>query len=101
MRHALQQRLALSLPHSVWQLDETAMRQILDAELGWPAIHAIRLHDDANLNVGRIRDERNMLRDMAPSERPTADDLLTLPIVYQGKGNTRRCHRLPVTSGPA
>lgn len=85
LRHALQQRLALSLPHSVWQLDETAMRQILDAELGWPAIHAIRLHDDANLNVGRIRDERNMLRDMAPSERPTADDLLTLPIVYQGK----------------
>ncbi|TDR81595.1 sensor histidine kinase [Paludibacterium purpuratum] len=84
LRTALQERLALSLPHGVWQLDDQYIQLTLDAELGWQSLIAIRIKGDAGLNIGRIRDSRG-LRDMTPTEEPAADDILTIPIVYQGK----------------
>ncbi len=85
LRTALKERLALSLPHGVWQLDDQYIRLTLDAELGWPSIDAIRIRGDAGLNVGRIRDNHGVIRDMTPLEHPTADDVLKVPIIYQGK----------------
>ncbi|GGY02547.1 sensor histidine kinase [Paludibacterium paludis] len=85
LRLALKERLALSLPHGVWQLDDQYIRLTLDAELGWPSLTAIRIRGDAGLNVGRIRDGKGGIRDMTPSEQPSADDILKVPIVYQGK----------------
>jgi two-component system NtrC family sensor kinase len=84
LRSALNERLALSLPHGVWQLDDQYIQLTLDAELGWKSLIAIRIKGDAGLNIGRIRDSHG-LRDMTPSEEPSADDVLTVPIVYQGK----------------
>ena len=84
LRTALKERLALSLPHGVWQLDDQYILLTLDAELGWQSLIAIRIKGDAGLNIGRIRDSHG-LRDMTPTEVPVADDLLTIPIVYQGK----------------
>ncbi|WP_028537015.1 sensor histidine kinase [Paludibacterium yongneupense] len=84
LRNALSERLSLSLPNGVWQLDDQYIRLTLDAELGWSSINAIRIRGDAGLNTGRIRDEHG-LRDMTPSEEPPSDDILTLPIVYQGR----------------
>jgi len=84
LRSALNERLALSLPHGVWQLDDQYIQLTLDAELGWQSVIGIRIRGDAGLNIGRIRDSHG-LRDMAPSEEPAADDILTVPIIYQGK----------------
>jgi signal transduction histidine kinase len=84
LRSALIERLSLSLPHGVWQLDDQYIQLTLDAELGWHSLIAIRIEGDAGLDIGRIRDSHG-LRDMAPSEEPAADDILTIPIVYQGK----------------
>lgn len=84
LRSALNERLALSLPHGVWQLDDQYIQLTLDAELGWKSLIAIRIKGDAGLNIGRIRDSHG-LRDMTPSEEPVADDILTVPITYQGK----------------
>ncbi|MBV8047618.1 MAG: HAMP domain-containing protein [Paludibacterium sp.] len=84
LRSALKERLALSLPHGVWQLDDQYIQLTLDAELGWQSLIAIRIKGDAGLNIGRIRDNHG-LRDMTPTEEPAADDVLTIPIVYQGK----------------
>jgi len=84
LRDAVGERLALSLPHGVWQLDDQYIQLTLNAELGWKSLIAIRIKGDAGLNIGRIRDSRG-LRDMTPSEVPQADDILTVPIVYQGK----------------
>ena len=40
-RAAVKARLAMSLPHSVWQLDDENVRLTLDSELSWPSIIAI------------------------------------------------------------
>jgi signal transduction histidine kinase len=82
LRKSLAHRLELALPHGVWQLDEPYLRQLLDAELAWSAVIAIRVQGDAGLNLGRIRDG-HAVRDMTPADRPRADDLLTFPITYQ------------------
>lgn len=84
LRSALKERLALSLPHGVWQLDDQYIQLTLDAELGWQSLIAIRIKGDAGLNIGRIRDSHG-LRDMTPAEQPVADDVLSIPIIYQGK----------------
>ena len=84
LRNALNERLALSLPHGVWQLDDQYIQLTLDAELGWRSVIGIRIQGDAGLNIGRIRDSHG-LRDMTPTEVPAADDILTVPIIYQGK----------------
>jgi len=84
LRTALNERLALSLPHGVWQLDDQYIQLTLDAELGWTSLIAIRIKGDAGLNIGRIRDSHG-LRDMTPTEEPVADDILNVPITYQGK----------------
>jgi two-component system NtrC family sensor kinase len=84
LRNAVAERLALSLPHGVWQLDDQYIQLTLNAELGWKSLIGIRIKGDAGLNIGRIRDHRG-LRDMTPSEVPTADDIITVPIIYQGK----------------
>jgi len=84
LRSALKERLALSLPHGVWQLDDQYIQLTLDAELGWQSLIAIRIKGDAGLNIGRIRDSHG-LRDMTPTEEPAADDRINIPIVYQGK----------------
>lgn len=84
LRTALNERLALSLPHGVWQLDDQYIQLTLDAELGWTSLIAIRIKGDAGLNIGRIRDSHG-LRDMTPTEEPAADDILNVPITYQGK----------------
>lgn len=84
LRSALKERLALSLPHGVWQLDDQYIQLTLDAELGWQSLIAIRIKGDAGLNIGRIRDSRG-LRDMTPTEEPAADDVINIPIIYQGK----------------
>ena len=76
------ERLALSLPHVVWQLDEQYIRLSLDAELGWQSVVAIYIQGDAGLSIGRIRG-KNGIRNMLPSDRPQADDILTIPIIYQ------------------
>jgi hypothetical protein len=54
-RASLQARLALALPHGVWQMDDAYTRLTLDAELGWSSVLAIRITGDAGLNIGRIR----------------------------------------------
>ena len=84
-RASLQARLSLSLPHGVWQMDDSYTRLTLDAELGWNSVVAIRITGDAGLNIGRIRSDNNTLRDMAPSEKPGSDDVLSLPIIYQNR----------------
>jgi len=84
-RASLQARLSLSLPHGVWQMDDSYTRLTLDAELGWNSVVAIRITGDAGLNIGRIRSDSNTLRDMAPSEKPSSDDVLSLPIIYQNR----------------
>jgi signal transduction histidine kinase len=84
LRNALLGRLSLSLPHGVWQLDDQYMRLTLDSELSWHALIAIRIRGDAGLNIGRIRDSHG-LRDMRANEHPPADDVLAIPIIYQGK----------------
>lgn len=86
LRTALQQRLALSLPHGVWQLDDQYIQLTLDAELGWPVLIAIRIKGDAGLNIGRIRDSHG-IRDMTPLETPSANDTLVIPILHQEKEN--------------
>lgn len=82
LKSALMERLALSLPHVVWQLDEQYIRLSLDAELGWQSVVAIYIQGDAGLSIGRIRG-KNGIRNMLPSDRPQADDILTIPIIYQ------------------
>lgn len=84
LRTALRERLALSLPHGVWQLDDQYIQLTLDAELGWQSLIGIRIKGDAGLNIGRVHDSHG-LRDMTPSEVPVADDILNVPIIYQGK----------------
>lgn len=82
LRKSLAHRLELALPHGVWQLDEPYLRQLLDAELAWTAVEAIRIEGDGGLNLGRIRDG-HAVRDMTPADQPRADDRLTLAITYQ------------------
>ncbi|KJV32677.1 hypothetical protein VI06_04300 [Aquitalea magnusonii] len=85
-RASLQARLALALPHGVWQMDDAYTRLTLDAELGWSSVLAIRITGDAGLNIGRIRNnDTTSLRDMAPAEKPVGDDTLTIPIIYQNR----------------
>lgn len=84
-RSSLKERLSLSLPHGVWQMDDSYTRLTLDAELGWSSVEAIRITGDAGLNIGRARSDNGSLRDMAPSETPKGDDQLQIPIVYQGR----------------
>ncbi|NWK77005.1 HAMP domain-containing sensor histidine kinase [Aquitalea sp. LB_tupeE] len=85
-RASLQARLALALPHGVWQMDDAYTRLTLDAELGWSSVLAIRITGDAGLNIGRIRNnDTSSLRDMAPAEKPVGDDTLTIPIIYQNR----------------
>ncbi|MBV8681197.1 MAG: HAMP domain-containing histidine kinase [Aquitalea sp.] len=86
-RASLQARLSLSLPHGVWQMDDSYTRLTLDAELGRTCVVAIRITGDAGLNIGRIRNEHGTLRDMAPGEQPASDDVLSIPIVYQNREN--------------
>ncbi|EEG07560.1 sensor histidine kinase [Pseudogulbenkiania ferrooxidans] len=81
LRKSLTHRLELTLPHGVWQLDEPYLRQLLDAELAWSAVEAIRIQGDAGLNLGRIRDGR-AVRDMTPADQPPADDRLSFAITY-------------------
>lgn len=85
LRTALQERMSLSLPHGVWQLDDQYIRLALDAELGWTSIMAISIQGDAGLNIGRTRDTNGSLRDMTPTEKPFADDIVTIPIIYLNK----------------
>lgn len=81
---ALKQRLALSLPYVVWQLDDQYIRLSLDAELGWQSVVAIYIKGDAGLNIGRIRGEKG-IRNMTRNEKPSnADERFTIPILYQG-----------------
>ncbi|WP_159879230.1 MULTISPECIES: HAMP domain-containing sensor histidine kinase [Aquitalea] len=85
-RASLQARLSLSLPHGVWQMDDSYTRLTLDAELGWSSVLAIRITGDAGLNIGRSRNTDNAtLRDMAPAEKPSSDDVLNIPIIYQNR----------------
>lgn len=84
LRKSLAHRLELALPHGVWQLDEPYLRQLIDAELAWSTVEAIRIQGDAGLNIGRIRDG-HAIRDMTPADMPQADDHLTLAITYQGR----------------
>ena len=64
-RSSLKERLSLSLPHGVWQMDDSYTRLTLDAELGWSSVEAIRITGDAGLNIGRARSDNCSLRDMA------------------------------------
>ncbi|WP_054285468.1 sensor histidine kinase [Gulbenkiania mobilis] len=82
-RAALKARLTRTLPPVVWQLDERLIVENLDAELSTPGVLAIELVGDAGLRLGRVCDGE-AIRDLAPSERPGADEVLTLPIIYQG-----------------
>lgn len=84
-RASLQARLSLSLPHGVWQMDDSYTRLTLDAELGWSSVVAIRITGDAGLNIGRIHSDSGALRDMAPAEKPRSDDVLFIPIIYQNR----------------
>jgi len=84
-RASLRARLALALPHGVWQMDDSYTRLTLDAELGWSSVLAIRITGDAGLNIGRIHNTTGGLRDMAPSETPASDDQLQVPIIYQSR----------------
>ena len=84
-RAAVKARLAMSLPHSVWQLDDENVRLTLDSELSWPSIIAISVKGESGLSLGRSHDADGSLRDMPPSEEPRSDDMLNIPIIYQGK----------------
>ncbi|MEN3031681.1 HAMP domain-containing sensor histidine kinase [Chromobacterium amazonense] len=84
-RAAVRSRLSLSLPHGIWQLDDENVRLALDSELSWPSVIAINVKGESGLNLGRTRDNNGNLRDMLPNEHPKADDVLGIPIIYQGK----------------
>lgn len=84
-RAAVKARLAMSLPHSVWQLDDENVRLTLDSELSWPSIIAISVKGESGLSLGRSHDSDGSIRDMPPSEEPRSDDMLNIPIIYQGK----------------
>ncbi|MDF0606113.1 ATP-binding protein [Neisseriaceae bacterium TC5R-5] len=84
-RSAVKSRLSMSLPHSVWQLDDELVRLTLDSELSWSSIMAIKVKGESGLNIGRGRDMDGQVHDLLPSEQPKAEDSVSVPIIYQGK----------------
>lgn len=83
----LQQRLALSLPHGVWQLDDEFIRLTLDAELKSPIVVAMRVEGDAGLYLGRQRNAAGDLVYLPRGEQPVGDEVLSQPIIYQQRDN--------------
>ena len=83
LRDTLQKRLALSLPNNAWAMNENALRQIVNAELNWSSLVAIRIAD-GSLNFGRVKDH-GQVRDMRPDEAVPSDDTVVVPILYEGR----------------
>lgn len=87
IKQGLQERLALSLPHGVWQLDDQFIRLTLDAELKSPAIVGLIVQGDAGLYFGRMRLPDGRITDLSKATPPQHDEVLTLPIIYQQRNN--------------
>ncbi|SCK06275.1 sensor histidine kinase [Vogesella sp. LIG4] len=86
-KEGLKQRLALSLPHGVWQLDDEFIRLTLDAELKSPIVVAMRVEGDAGLYLGRQRNAGGGLVNLPRGEQPASDETLSLPVIYQQRDN--------------
>ncbi|MFC3534044.1 sensor histidine kinase [Vogesella facilis] len=86
-KEGLKQRLSLSLPHGVWQLDDEFIRLTLDAELKSPAVVALRVEGDAGLYLGRQRNSSGEPVYLGRNVAPASDELLALPVIYQQRDN--------------
>ncbi|WP_174875497.1 sensor histidine kinase [Vogesella oryzae] len=86
-KESLAQRLSLSLPHGVWQLDDEFIRLTLDAELKSPAVVAIRVEGDAGLYLGRQRNSNGDPAFLDRNINPVSDEVMELPVIYQQHDN--------------
>ena len=87
LKQGLQERLALSLPHGVWQLDDQFIRLTLDAELKSAAVVGLMVEGDAGLFFGRMRNADGRITSLAKAAPPAHDETLLLPILYQQRNN--------------
>ncbi|MFD2449414.1 hypothetical protein ACFSQE_14045 [Vogesella fluminis] len=87
LKQGLQERLALSLPHGVWQLDDQFIRLTLDAELKSAAVVGLMVEGDAGLFFGRMRNPDGRITSLAKAAPPPHDEILLLPILYQQRNN--------------
>lgn len=87
LKDGLKQRLALSLPHGVWQLDDEFIRLTLDAELESAAVVGMRVEGDAGLYLGRQNLPDGRVVNLKKDETVKADESLVLPVLYQQRDN--------------
>lgn len=87
LKDGLKQRLALSLPHGVWQLDDEFIRLTLDAELASAAVVGMRVEGDAGLYLGRQNLPDGRVVSLKKGETVKADESLVLPVLYQQRDN--------------
>jgi signal transduction histidine kinase len=87
LKDGLKQRLALSLPHGVWQLDDEFIRLTLDAELESSAVVGMRVEGDAGLYLGRQNLPDGRVVNLKKDEPIKSDENLVLPVLYQQRDN--------------
>ncbi len=87
LKDGLKQRLALSLPHGVWQLDDEFIRLTLDAELESAAVVGMRVEGDAGLYLGRQNLPDGRVVNLKKDEQIKSDETLVLPVLYQQRDN--------------
>src|SRR5574343_349733 len=87
LKDGLKQRLALSLPHGVWQLDDEFIRLTLDAELESAAVVGMRVEGDAGLYLGRQNLPDGRVVNLKKDETVKADESMVLPVLYQQRDN--------------
>ena len=87
LKQALQERLSLSLPHGVWQLDDQFIRLTLDAELKSHTVVGLMVEGDAGLYFGRMRTPDGRITDLKKASPLQYDEAITQPIMYQQRNN--------------